>query len=181
MRDSYTIPHSLEIEIKDHISRQMFNWLQLSNLPSYMSLGFMAAMDEAFKSNSNLVKTGCAIVYKSYVLSRGHNQLKTHPLQQKYNLKFREFTSEDDFEEKTQGHTLHAEIDAITSVSYPDMCKTNWKDAKVFVYRVGKGLKDYTGLALPCQACAGALQDLGVKEIYYTTGDPDKPFGRCDI
>lgn len=151
-----------------------------SNMPKRMSKWFIKASELAFKSNFHTAKIGCVLVYKNHILGEGYNQLKTHPKQKIYNQKYRKWTNDPDFS-KTCGHTIHAEIDALTSVPYPIGIKVDWKKVDVFVYRVGPGLDNYSGLALPCPACANSLLDIGIHNVYYTTGNSDKPFGHCDL
>ena len=110
-------------------------WITDSGLPSYMSRWFLAARAEAFKSNFHTFKIGCVIVYKNHIIGRGHNQLKTDPTQKIYNNKYRDWTNEIEFS-KTCGHTIHAETDALTSVTYPIAQQVKWKKAKAYVYRV---------------------------------------------
>lgn len=166
--------------IANETSLEMEHWAKKSNLPNYTSQWFKCARDEAFLSNFHTAKMGCVFVYKNHVIGRGHNQHKTDPLQKEYNQKYRDWTATDEFSQIC-GHTLHAEIAALKSISYPTAQQTVWKRVQVYVYRVGLGLESYSGLALPCQACANALSDIGIREVFYTTGHVDKPFGRCDL
>ena len=156
-------------------------WVKDSDLPKYSLRWFLAARSEAFKSDFHTFKVGCVIVYKNHIIGRGHNQLKTDPLQKRYNNRYRDWTNELEFS-KTCGHTIHAETDAISSVTYPIAQQVNWKKAKAYVFRVTLGEDTgYMGLALPCPACAAALSDIGIKKAYYTTGRIDKHFGKCDL
>lgn len=155
-------------------------WVKQSGLPNYMHQWFKYARDEAFLSNFHTSKIGCVFVYKNHIIGRGHNQHKTDPLQKEYNERYRSWTSSDEFSQIC-GHTLHAEMAALKSISYCTAKKTDWKKVQVYVYRVGLGLPGYSGLALPCSACANALSDVGIREVYYTTGRLDKPFGKCDL
>lgn len=159
---------------------QIPDWVENSGLPTYMSRWFEQARDEAFKSNFHSAKLGCVLVYKNHILSVGHNQQKTDPIQQRYNRRYRKFTRSGNFYTNC-GHNIHAEMDAIKNVSYPVAQQVDWKRVDLYVYRIGVGLNNYTGLALPCQACAHALSDIGIRKVYYTTGHADKPFGQCDI
>lgn len=158
----------------------VYDWVQKSNFPAYSERWFLAARDEAFKSNFYTAKIGCVIVYKNHIIGRGHNQRKTDPYQKKYNQMYREWTNSPEFS-NTCGHTLHAEIDALKNVPYPIGCQVNWKKVEVYIYRVGPGLDGFSGLAMPCEACAHALSDMGITKAYYTTGHEDRPFGCCDL
>lgn len=109
---------------------------------------------------------GCVIVYKKHVLSVGVNSDKTHPKQMKYNGR-RNFTKTN----KPIHHKIHAEIDALTKISYPVDQNIDWKQVKVYIYRVSPGKKSGHGLAKPCPACLAALRAKGVRHIYYTTDE----------
>ena len=167
-------------KISNETSGSMAHWVKQSSLPSYAERWFSYARDEAFLSNFNTAKVGCVIVYKNHIVGRGHNQLKTDPYQKRYNQEYRLWTNSEDFS-KTSGHTIHAEIAALKSISYPVAQQISWKRVKVYVYRVAPGLEGYSGLALPCPACAHALSDLGIQGVHYTTGHIDRPFGYCDL
>lgn len=161
------ITYIQESEMKSVIPKFVANGLDNSNLTSRMYRWFVAASDEAFKSDFPSAKIGCVIVYKNHIIGRGFNQLKTDPKQKRYNQLYREWTNSLEFS-NTSGHTIHAEISALKSVPYPIMIRTDWSKVEVYIYRIGIGLDNYTGLSLPCPACANALSDLGIRHVYYT-------------
>ena len=160
-------------------SDSMEEWIKKSTLPSYTEQWFKQARDEAFKSNFHTSKVGCVVVYKNHVIGRGHNQHKTDPLQKEYNQKYREWAAEED--SQACGHTLHAEIDALKNIPYAVTKQVVWKKAQIYIYRVAPGLETFSGLALPCDACAHAIQDSGILGAYYTTGNLTRPFGYCEL
>jgi deoxycytidylate deaminase len=45
--------------------------------------------------------------------------------------------------------------------------------ATIYVTRINNHGK--TSLAKPCETCAQILRDLGIKRVYYTTGNPGEP------
>ena len=180
IRNPSYISESMILRIQRDTQDQMSRWTTISGLPTYMSRWFAAARDEAFKSNFHTAKVGCVIIYRNHIVGRGHNQLKTDTTQAQYNQMYREWTNDAEFS-NTCGHTAHAEIDALNSITYPIAQKLDWKRTKVYVYRVAQGLEGYTGLSLPCPACAAALSDVGIRKVYYTTGHLDHPFGQCDL
>lgn len=94
-------------------------------------------------SNHPKCKLGAVIVRKNRVISMGVNKLKTHP---RSNNKYK---------------TLHAEIAAIISADRKDL-----RGADIYVYR-----ENIYGLAMakPCESCMLAIQEAGIKNIYYTT------------
>ena len=167
-------------EIQSQTDSRIEHWCKISEFPKHYSKWFIAARDESFESDFHTAKIGCVIVYKKHIIGKGHNQLKTDPYQKRYNEKYREWTTEPEFS-KTCGHTIHAEIDALKSIPYPIAIQVNWNKVEVFIYRVSIGLVGYSGLSLPCPACAHALNDLGISKAYYTTGRIEKPFGCCDL
>ena len=125
---------------------------------------FNAAHVEAEKSDFKQFNIGCVITYKGHIIGRGHNQNKSHPMQKKYNRKYRKFHNTN----KAINDCLHAEIDAINSISYTTGIEVDWSKVKVFVYRISIGKRLGYGCAKPCKACTHALKDLGVRNIYYT-------------
>ena len=176
---SYITPKQ-ESAIREYTDECISDWVEFSEIPSYTERWFLSARDEAFKSNFHTAKIGCVIVYKGHIIGRGHNQMKTDPYQKKYNEQYREWTTSPSYS-AVCGHTLHAEIDALKNIPYTIAQEVTWKRVDVYVYRVAPGLEGYSGLALPCQACAHALSDIGIRHVYYTTGHIDKPFGHCDL
>lgn len=129
---------------------------------------FNHARMEAEKGENQRFNVGCVLTYKGHVIGRGHNSNKSHPVQKKYNRKYRDFNN-------TNGmcinDTLHAEIDAINSVSYTTGIKVDWKQVKVFVYRICNGKPLGYGCAKPCPACMNAIKELGIRKVYYTDDD----------
>lgn len=111
---------------------------------------------------------GCVIVYKRRILTMASNSgIKTHPMQKKYNRKYRHF-------EKSKKPVLdygHAEILALADIPYPIEQNIDWRDVRVYVYRFRRDERLSQALARPCPACMAALRDKGVKHIYYSTDD----------
>lgn len=126
---------------------------------------FHEAFLEAKKSDFNHFKVGCVITYKNKIIGRGCNSEKTHPLQQKYNKRYRHFNSSNG---EFVRHSIHAEMCAITSVSYIVGKNIDWNKAKIFVFRISPGKKFGFGNAKPCAACIHAIADVGIKDIFYT-------------
>ena len=121
---------------------------------------------EALKSDFSPFKLGCVIVYKGHILSTGHNSYKTSPVQMHYN-RYRHFNGNAD----DAMHTIHAEIDALSHISYEVSRTTDWSKVRVYVYRISHGHKSGRGLARPCSGCIEALRQRGVRDIYYTGND----------
>lgn len=126
---------------------------------------FDKARLEAEKVYNQRAKVGCVIAYKGHIIGRGHNSSKSHPLQKQYNRRYRNFNNANG---SFVNDTIHAEVDAINSISYTTGIKVDWSKAKVFVYRICNGKRLGYGCAKPCPACMNAIKDLGIKKIYYT-------------
>lgn len=127
---------------------------------------FEEARQEALKSDYSPFHLGCVVVYKGYVVSTGHNSCRTHPLQKHYN-KYRNFR----YGVKPAQHSIHAEIDALSHISYTTNLQLDYSKVKVYIYRVSFGHKSGHGLARPCSGCIQALRDKGIRHIYYSTDD----------
>ena len=111
------------------------------------------AKREALLSISAIHRHGAVIVQGNYIVSRGRNRTKSHPVQKKYDTyrAYRDcFTS-----------NIHAEIDALIRSGNMDL-----SGSEIFLYRVTKG--NNVGISKPCKACERALQDAGVSYVYYT-------------
>ena len=126
---------------------------------------FDQARIEAERSEYRPFKLGCVITYKGRIIGRGKNSTKSHPLQKKYNRKYRHFNC-------TRGEfvndSVHAEIAAIASVPYAVGKDIDWSKVHVYVYRICNGKKHGYGNARPCPACMNAIKDMGIKNVYYT-------------
>lgn len=109
-------------------------------------------------------KLGCVITYKHHIISYAANSSKTHPQQKKYNRKYRTFNKSI----KPIMDSGHAEMLALSNISYPIGQQIDWSKVKVYVYRISKGKKSGHGLARPCEACLNALRNAGVRHFYYT-------------
>lgn len=110
-------------------------------------------------SDFKQVHIGCIAVYKGHVLSVGYNTNRTHPLQKKYN-KYRKMRS-DGFEPMPK---LHAEISCLLQIKDLDI---DFNKVKLYIYRENKN--GNLAICRPCPACMKLIDELGIKEIYYTT------------
>lgn len=139
----------------------------MSRLSKHDYAFFEKARQVAQTSTYHVHSLGCVIVYKRHILSMSSNSNKTHPLQKKYNRKYRTF-------EKSVNPVLdkgHAEILALADIPYPLQQSINWRQVKVYVYRICNNKRLGMGLARPCPACMAALRDKGIKQIYYSSED----------
>jgi tRNA(Arg) A34 adenosine deaminase TadA len=128
------------------------------------------AYKEAQESSFSGFSLGCVIVDGNKIVGRGHNSEKSNPMQKYYNKTFKPYRKG-----KYSGrqHSLHAEMSAIRSLESQE-----YKNLRAYIVRISVG-KDYgIGLAAPCAACAHALADAGVKEVFFST---DYGFGRSGL
>ena len=128
---------------------------------------FEMAREVAETSTYGPFHLGCVIVYKHHVIANAANSQKTHPVQKKYNRRYREFKKG----LKPALDMVHAEIAALNCIPYPIAEQIDWKDVKVYVYRISPGHKLGHGMARPCPACFNALKEKGIRHIYYTTNE----------
>lgn len=135
----------------------------MSGITKFDERMFAEARKVAATSSFDNFHLGCVIVYKKHIVGSGTNSYKTHPMQAQYN-KYRKFNKTTDGVK----HSLHAEIAAINSISYPIGLQIEWDKVKIYIYRISPGKPRHYGLACPCAACKQAIRDLGIKHIYYT-------------
>lgn len=119
---------------------------------------FLKARNESLKSNYHDIHIGCVAVYKNQIIASGHNSSKTHPIQSLYN-KYRPISGVGYLPAK-----LHAEIDCLNKLRSLDI---DFSKVSLYVFRETKTGK--FGMCRPCRACMNAINDLGIKNIYYTT------------
>lgn len=116
---------------------------------------FNIAKEMSKLSDFPRVQVGACAVYKHKVISTGCNSQRTSPLQKKYN-KYR-FTVE-------TPHTCHAETSCLKPlIGRKDI---DFKNVDLYIYRSYKN--GNPGLARPCDSCFNLIQDLGIRNIYYS-------------
>ena len=103
------------------------------------------------------IKIGAVVARKHNILAVGVNQLKSHPLQKKYNKN--RFTNNED----SCQHHLHAEMDALSKIRFTD----ELNKAVIYVFR--KNNNDKLAMSRPCPGCMARIKDVGIKKVYYTT------------
>lgn len=126
---------------------------------------FDLAHRAAEQSDFGPFKLGAVIAYKGQVISTGFNQRKSHPMQKKYNRKYRHFKKG----KKGPTDSLHAEMDSILNIPRSVMYNIDITKCHIYIYRICKGKPLGYGDAFCCEACRHALMDLGIKHVYYTT------------
>lgn len=119
---------------------------------------FSYAKSAALMSGYPRVRVGCVAMYGNKVISIGFNMEKTHPLQKYYN-KYRNFQ-----EYTNVHHRLHAEVNCLSQIMDMDI---NWRKVDLYIYRLC--ISREHGVSRPCPSCMRLIQDLGIKNIYYTT------------
>jgi hypothetical protein len=112
-------------------------------------------------SDFHRIHVGCVAIYQGRIIGTGCNSNKTHPIQYHYNRYRKNIYKQSYFVPK-----LHAEINCLTSIRQLNI---NFSKVKLYIYRTRYD-QEY-GLAKPCPSCMAAIQDLGVRDIYYTTND----------
>lgn len=119
----------------------------------------MLAIADAVSKTSDFTRyhLGAVIANGAEILAAACNQMKSHPLQKKYN--------------RVRGEVainwthLHAEIAALNKVKNKKLLN----GATIYISRKTK--HGQSALARPCKGCMQALNDYGVKKIVYTTDD----------
>jgi deoxycytidylate deaminase len=103
-------------------------------------------------------RMAAAVVLKNHVISVGINKRKTHPVQQKYS-------------KHKEAIWLHAEIDAIIG-ALRHISPEELSQCTMYVARVKRPDDNpnvfVEGLAKPCEGCQHALEQFGIKKVYYT-------------
>lgn len=112
-------------------------------------------------SGASSAKIGAVAVFRRTIIARGHNQNKTHPLQQRYNVYRYNVNGDHYYPSK-----MHAEMELISKIRYLDI---NFSEIEIYVYRETKDGRK--AMARPCVACTKALRDLGIKKVCYTTNE----------
>ncbi len=123
---------------------------------------FEKAKQVASISDFCRVHIGCVAVYQGTVIGMGCNANKTHPKQKYYNcyrLVDESFLSLESLPPK-----IHAEISCLNSIRN---LQIDFSKVKLYIYRIRRD-QEY-GMARPCPGCMAAIQDIGIKNIYYTT------------
>ncbi len=129
----------------------------------YSSKIFEQLEQQAIESNSGWARLSAAIVYKNRVISTGVNSLKSHPFQKKYGR-------------NVESIYLHAEISAIKS-ALRCLDVDDLSDVDLYVCRMkrdGQNTDFQHGLAKPCDGCQRAIADFGIRNVYYTTNNPNE-------
>lgn len=119
---------------------------------------FFEAARKAAGESTFKVHVGAIAVWNGKIVASAASLDKTEPLQRRYN-RLRSFNQVGLCLPK-----VHAEIGLIKK-----LLKLNipMREVKVYIYRPCKSRDK--GLARPCRACLAALQDAGIRTVYYTT------------
>lgn len=133
----------------------------MNSIENQLSSIIKVAKKAAFCSDFGRSKHGCVIFYKKKdICSIGWNSYKTSSLQTTY--------------DKYRGkpniiHCRHAEIDAIQNFfihSNKAHLKYSPNKLSIFIYREHKN--GTYAMSAPCPACRKAIEEMGIKNIYYT-------------
>lgn len=119
---------------------------------------FNIAREVSLLSDFKKAKIGAVVVEGNRVISTGHNADKTSTLQFKYNM-YRE-----DEGVKSGLPKVHAEIAALAPlINRKDI---DWAHTSIYVYREQKD--GQPTCARPCKACMRLINELGIRNIYYS-------------
>jgi deoxycytidylate deaminase len=104
-------------------------------------------------------RLSACLVYKNEIIGMGFNKKKSHPFQRK-------------FSKHEEAIYLHAEIDAIKNALKNVDAETISKST-LYIMRVKyedmNAKRFVRGLSKPCEGCARAIAQFGIKKVYYTT------------
>lgn len=101
---------------------------------------------------------GCVAVYSHKIISSGCNSNRTNPNQKRLNM-YR-------FTEETP-HTEHAELSCLLPII--NKRDVDFSRVKLYIWR--NHADGSLGLARPCKSCMHLIQELGIRNIYYTNDD----------
>jgi deoxycytidylate deaminase len=122
---------------------------------------FNLAKNASELSDFPKIKIGAILIYKNKVVSVGYNCQKTSPLMAEYN-KYRKF----EYNPKGVKHSFHAEILCLHKA---ENLNIDFSKTSLFVYRQKQN--GNSGMSKPCCACREFINNLNIKDIYYTTND----------
>lgn len=122
---------------------------------------FNEAANVAAKSDFCKHHLGCIAVLKNKIIAAASNKLKTHPVQKKFDDRYREFNCTSDLKNM---HSLHAEIACVNMIKDSNI---NFKDVELYIVRLRKNYE--YGLARPCAACMNLIKSKGIRKIYFST------------
>lgn len=150
------IEDSFEIEVEDLISeKEIGHHLKLKK---FLNI----AKNLSIQSEFDIYRFGAVITLKDKVIATGCNSPKSHPMQKHYNNKFKNFVHDN------AQHGIHAEMAAINELKH--IMKTveiDLRKIELTVYRSGRD--DSSKMGRPCAACMGAIKELGIPVVNYTT------------
>jgi deoxycytidylate deaminase len=128
--------------------------------------GIASALFESAKSTFGRVKIGAVLYSKAgHAVSWGYNQRKTHPRQYEANKRAGK---------QIENPCLHAEIDAIVSMSdYGAFCDYE-EPHTIYVARLDRNGK--WANCKPCAACHSEIVAAGIKRVVYTTEEGVKEY-----
>jgi deoxycytidylate deaminase len=113
---------------------------------------FEVAKAVAKTSEYKRVHIGCIIVSHKNIIAVGVNQIKSSPIQAKYNKKYRGFY--------TKHNYIHAELHAILSCGDKEI-----NGANMYIYRqLNTG---ELGCCKPCPGCERLIKEYSIKYVYF--------------
>jgi len=115
------------------------------------------AKDLAYMSEHHF-RVGAIIVKGRRVLATGYNKTKTHTV------------IKNKLDRYSLCDKLHAEMAAILSA------RTDIAGAKLYILRICTDNEFGTGMSKPCNLCMRLIRNAGIRDVFYTTGDPKSPW-----
>lgn len=116
----------------------------------------------ASEFSDHKIKIGCILIYKNKVISVGYNTTKSHPIQKEYNI-YRN-TKNRTYDTNKMNNSLHAEMMCLLNAK--KHFKGDFSKCSIYIYSTKKD--GSTRLTRPCNACMRYIDELGIKNIYYT-------------
>jgi len=136
----------------------------LDEIPKFqLNSNELKKLDQAFEyslQSKPRYKLASFIVVRNRIISKGTNQVKTHPIQHRWNF----ITTH-----------IHVEIDALIRL-YKTENSIDFSKATIFVARSGRKTNEKKLCSYPCKSCLAALLHTGIKNIVCcdTSGNPVK-------
>ena len=119
---------------------------------------FNKSINESSKSLHSRFRVGCIITTNNKIISKKHNENKTHPLQRYYNNIANDM---DECKIKRASNDIHAEINAIISAKKSKNFIPEY--SKIYIGRITKD--GNISCSFPCYSCYTAICDIGFSEI----------------
>lgn len=148
--------HDFDVDIEEFIlSKDITHFIKLNKF-------LTIARNLSIQSSFDIYRFGAVITLKDKVIASGYNSPKSHPMQKHYNNKFKKFIHDN------SQHGIHAEMNALNELKkLMKKMNINVKKLELTIYRSGRD--DTSKMGRPCAGCMGAIKEMGIPVINYTT------------